>query len=177
VSRYPTEWEADVLLADGGVVHLRPVRPEDADPVRAMHHRLSPESVENRFFESTERVLDRDLNTVLTADHDRLVVLVATLGEQVIGVSYYRRSGAGDEAEVAFLIEDAHQGRGLGSIVLEHLAAIARESGVRRFTADVRPGNRAMTGVFREAGFEVAAEFDGGSVRLRMSLTPTPRSR
>jgi acyl-CoA synthetase (NDP forming)/RimJ/RimL family protein N-acetyltransferase len=177
VSRYPSEWEADVLLADGGVVHLRPVRPEDADAVRAMHGRLSQESVENRFSESTERVLERDLDTVLAADHDRLVVLVATLGDQVIGASYYHRSGAGDEAEVAFLIEDAHQGRGLGSIVLEHLAAIARESGVRRFTADVRPGNRAMTGVFREAGFDVEAEFEGGSVRLRMSVTPTPRSR
>ena len=177
MSRYPSEWEADVLLADGGVVHLRPVRPDDGDAVQAMHGRLSAETVENRFFEATARVLDRDLDTVLAADHDRLVVLVATLGEQVIGVSYYRWSGAGDDAEVAFLIEDAHQGRGLGSIVLEHLAAIARESGVRRFTADVRPGNRAMTGVFREAGFDVDAEFDSGSVRLRMSLTPTPRSR
>jgi acyl-CoA synthetase (NDP forming)/RimJ/RimL family protein N-acetyltransferase len=177
VSRYPAEWEADVLLADGGVVHLRPVRPDDGDAVRAMHGRLSEETVENRFFEATARILDRDLDTVLAADHDRLVVLVATLGRRVIGVSYYRRSGAGDDAEVAFLIEDAHQGRGLGSIVLEHLAAIARESGVRLFTADMRPGNRAMIGVFREAGFDVEAEFDGGSVRLRMSLTPTPRSR
>jgi hypothetical protein len=83
-----------------------------------MHGRLSAETVENRFFEATAQVLDRDLDTVLTADHDRLVVLVATLGEQVVGDAYYRRSDAGDDAEVAFLIEDAQQGRGLGSIVL-----------------------------------------------------------
>ncbi len=77
MSRYPSEWEADVLLADGGVVHLCPVRPDDGDAVRAMHGRLSAETVENRFFEATARVLDRDLDTVLAADHDRLVVLVA----------------------------------------------------------------------------------------------------
>ncbi|MER5628396.1 GNAT family N-acetyltransferase [Streptosporangium sp. NPDC002544] len=174
---YPADREADVLLADGGVVHLRPARPDDEAAIRAMHRRLSARTIELRFFESFPRLLDHDVARVLSADrHDR-VALLATLGEDVVGLAYYSRSGERDEAEIAFLIEDAHQGRGLGSIVLEHLAVAGREAGLLRFTAEVLPGNRAMIAVFRDAGFDVEARFDSGAIRLSVDLEPTPRSR
>lgn len=177
VARYPAAWEADVLLADGGVVHLRPARLDDEAAIRAMHRRLSPRTVRFRFFEAFPRLLDHDVERVISADqHDR-VALLATLGEDVVGLAYYSRTRDRREAEVAFLIEDAHQGRGLGSIVLEHLAVIGREAGLRRFTADVLPDNHAMIAVFRDAGFDVKAAFDSGSIRLSIDLTPTPRSR
>jgi len=177
VAADPTTWEADVLLADGGVVHLRPARLDDEAAIRAMHRRLSAETIRFRFFDAYPRLLDHDVERVISADrHDR-VALLATLGEDVVGIAYYSRTRDRREAEVAFLIEDAHQGRGLGSIVLEHLAVIGREAGLRRFTADVLPENRAMVAVFRDAGFDVKAAFDSGSIRLSVDLEPTPRSR
>jgi len=174
---YPVAaWEADVLLADGGVVHLRPARLDDEAAIRAMHRRLSPETIRFRFFEAFPRLLDHDVDRVITADRRDRVALLATLGEDVVGLAYYSRARDRREAEVAFLIEDAHQGRGLGSVVLEHLAVIGREAGLSRFTADVLPDNQAMVAVFREVGFDVKAAFDSGSIRLSVDLTPTPRS-
>lgn len=177
MARDPTTWEADVLLADGGVVHLRPARRDDEAAIRSMHRRLSARTIRYRFFEAFPRLLDHDVERVISADqHDR-VALLATLGEDVIGLAYYSRARDRHEAEVAFLIEDEHQGRGLGSIVLEHLAVIGREAGLQRFTAEVLPENQAMVAVFRDAGFDVKAAFDSGSIRLSIDLKPTPRSR
>ncbi|MDQ4046599.1 MAG: GNAT family N-acetyltransferase, partial [Actinomycetota bacterium] len=81
------------------------------------------------------------------------------------------------EAEVAFNIADRHQGRGIGSILLEHLAAAARENGIRRFTAEVLPENRKMLAVFSEAGYDVKRHFDDGVVSLEFNIDPTDKSR
>ena len=93
----------------------------------------------------------------------------------MIGVVRYERIGP-DEAEVAFNIEDAHQGRGLGSVFLEHIAAAARERGISTFVADVLPQNRKMLRVFSDAGYVVDQEFDDGVVRLSFDLEPTEDS-
>jgi acyl-CoA synthetase (NDP forming)/GNAT superfamily N-acetyltransferase len=82
-----------------------------------------------------------------------------------------------DTAEVAFLVEDAQQGRGLGPVLLEHIAAAARERGIRRFIADVLPENRRMTTVFRAAGYEAQQRFEDGVIRLTLDLQPTETSR
>ncbi|GAA2722835.1 bifunctional acetate--CoA ligase family protein/GNAT family N-acetyltransferase [Cellulomonas aerilata] len=95
--------------------------------------------------------------------------------EVIIGVARYDRITA-DEAEVAFNVSDAHSGRGLGSVLLEHLAAAAREVGVRRFTADVLPQNGRMIAVFREAGYEVRQTVDDGVVTVVFDIDPTDRS-
>ena len=81
------------------------------------------------------------------------------------------------EAEVAFNISDAHQGRGIGSILLEHLAAAARENGIRRFSAEVLPENRKMLMVFSDAGYDVKRHFDDGVVSLEFNIDPTEKSR
>ena len=93
----------------------------------------------------------------------------------MIGVVRYERIDA-DEAEVAFNIEDAHQGRGLGSVFLEHIAAAARERGISRFVADVLPANRKMLRVFSDAGYVVDQAFDDGVARLSFDLEPTEDS-
>lgn len=150
--RYPDHWEADVVLSDGGTAHLRPIRPEDAGLLRTFHARLSPESIYYRFFSPRPRLSDREVEHFTTVDHDRRVALIATIaGEMVAVVRYDRLADRPETAEVAFLVEDAHQGRGVGPVLLEHIAAAARERGVRRFVASVLPDNRRMTRVFREA--------------------------
>ena len=81
------------------------------------------------------------------------------------------------EAEVAFNISDAYQGMGVGSILLEHLAAAARENDIERFSAEVLPENRKMLTVFAEAGYAVKRHFDEGVVMLEFPIDPTEKSR
>ncbi|GMA85316.1 hypothetical protein GCM10025868_05660 [Angustibacter aerolatus] len=167
---YPTQWEADVVLRDGGVVHVRPIRPEDHDRVQAFHLNQSPESIYLRFFAPLPRLSERELTRFTTVDHADRVGLVATLGDDIVGIGRYDRVGAGT-AEVAFNIADAHQGRGIGSVLLEHLAAAARERGITRFLADVLPQNRKMVAVFSEAGYEVSHRYEDGVIALSFDIT------
>ena len=80
------------------------------------------------------------------------------------------------EAEVAFFVDDANHGRGLATLLLEHLAVRAREVGLSGFTASVLPDNRQMIGVFTQAGFETATRFADGVVEVRLDLQPTPEA-
>ncbi len=172
---YPARWEADVVLSDGGTVHLRPIRPTDAEALTAMHARLSEQTRYFRFFGSYPQIPPRDLERFTVVDYDRRVAIVATLGADLIGVARYEGLEP-DVAEVAFVIEDAHQGRGLGPLLLEHLAAAARECGVRKFVADVLPTNRRMLRVFLDAGYSAQRAFDGDAVHVTFAIEPTTES-
>ncbi|MBO3084193.1 bifunctional acetate--CoA ligase family protein/GNAT family N-acetyltransferase [Cellulomonas fengjieae] len=178
---YPAAWEADVVLHDGSTTHVRPMRPDDADALQAFHVGQSQRSTYLRFFAQMERLSERDLDRLVNVDHVDRVALVAVSAsadqgaDQIIGVARYDRSGP-DEAEVAFNVADAHQGRGLGSVLLEHLAAAARERGVRRFVAEVLPQNGRMISVFKEAGYEVRQRTEDGVVAVAFDIDPTDRS-
>jgi acyl-CoA synthetase (NDP forming)/RimJ/RimL family protein N-acetyltransferase len=173
---YPTDWEADVVLRDGGTAHLRPIRPEDAEELQRFHRAQSPESVYLRFFAPMPRLSERDLYRFTHVDHVERVALVITIGDKVIGVSRYDRLDDGS-AEVAFYISDVHHDRGAGSVLLEHLAAAARESGVHRFVAEVLPQNRKMIAVFLDAGYEMIHRYDDGVISLKFQIDPTEKSR
>jgi predicted CoA-binding protein/GNAT superfamily N-acetyltransferase len=167
-------WVSDVVLADGGTVHVRPIRPSDRARLVAMHARLSPQSIYYRYFSPKPRLTDKELDRFTTVDFVDRVALVALLGHDLIGVARYDRWPGKDEAEVAFTVDDAHQGRGISTVLLEHHAAIARDRGIVRFTAEVLPDNRPMLGVFRRAGFEVSNAFSGGIIDVAFDIDPTP---
>jgi acyl-CoA synthetase (NDP forming)/RimJ/RimL family protein N-acetyltransferase len=169
---YPAHWEADVVLADGGTVHLRPITPDDADRLRAMHARLSPDTIYLRFFSMVRTLSARDVERLTTVDHDDRAALVAVLRDEIVGVVRYGRTGDAD-AEVAIVVEDAHQGRGLGPVLLEHLAAAGEERGIERFTASVLPSNRRMIEVFTSAGFEIERHLADGYVELSYPIRRT----
>ena len=182
---YPRHWEADVLAADGGVVRLRPIRPDDADRIVALHSRLSDRTVYLRYFGAYPKIPPRDLARLVNVDHHDRVALVAELGDDLIAVGRYDRAAAGelpdpalpaDAAEVAFVVEDAHQRRGIGSVLLEHLAAAARERGVREFVAYVLAENPGMVRVFLDAGYQVEREYESGLVHLSFPIEPTEQS-
>jgi len=177
---YPTRWEADVALRDGGTAHVRPIRPDDSEAVADFHSRQSEESRYFRFFNPMPRLSRRDLARFTQVDHVDRVALVATVGEDIVGIARFDaapvRPGRPRAAEVAFNISDNHQGRGLGSVLLEHLAAAARERGIRKFTADVLPTNAKMIGVFREAGFEVRQGYSDGVLEVSFDIDATERS-
>ena len=179
---YPRHWEADVVASDGGVVHLRPMLPGDADAILAFHARLSERTRYLRYFGPYPHIPARDLERFTVVDHHARVALVAWLGDEIIAVGRYegRFGQDGTEvegpAEVAFVVRDDHQSRGLGSILLEHLTAAARERGVRRFEAEVLAENGQMVRVFRDAGYQVSREFAEGVLHLEFDIDPTERS-
>ncbi len=172
---YPAHWEADVVLRDGGTAHLRPIRPDDADRLKRFYSRLSDETIYFRFFSLYRELSASDIERFTVVDHHDRAALIATIGDEMIGVVRYERIDR-DTAEVAFNIEDAHQGRGLGSIFLEHIAAAARERGISHFVADVLPANGKMLHVFHDAGYVVEQEFEDGVVGVSFDLEPTEDS-
>ncbi|WP_445154598.1 bifunctional acetate--CoA ligase family protein/GNAT family N-acetyltransferase [Arthrobacter sp. Hor0625] len=174
---YPEHWEADVVLRDGGTAHLRPIHPADADAVQAFHVGQSQKSIYMRFFAFKSKLSAKELKRFTEVDYKDRVALVITIGGDIIGIGRYDRLQDPAEAEVAFNIADAHQGRGIGSILLEHLAAAARENGIRKFSAEVLPENRKMLMVFSDAGYDVKRHFDDGVVSLEFNIDPTDKSR
>src|SRR5918992_5440984 len=178
---YPRHWEADVVASDGGIVHLRPILPGDADALLRFHQSLSERTRYLRFFGPYPRIPPRDLERFTHVDHRTRVAFICLLGDEIIAVGRYEGlapgpSGQVESAEVAFVARDEHQGRGLGSILLEHLAAAARENGVRRFEAEVLVQNHQMVRVFRDAGYQVSREFAEGVLHLEFDIDPTERS-
>jgi acyl-CoA synthetase (NDP forming)/RimJ/RimL family protein N-acetyltransferase len=172
----PVEWEADVVLRDGTVAHVRPITPDDAEGVRHFHSLQSAESIYLRFFAPLRELSDRDIHRFTHVDHHDRVALVATLDSEIIGIGRYDRIDP-TSAEVAFNISDHFQGKGIGSVMLEHLAAIAQEMGINRFVAEVLPQNRKMLTVFKEAGYEVTHHIEDGVVEVSFDISPTEQSK
>jgi acyl-CoA synthetase (NDP forming)/GNAT superfamily N-acetyltransferase len=173
-----TDRAADVLLSDGATVHVRPIRPDDGDRILALHSRLSERTRYLRYFSAYPRIPPRDLERFVNVDHHAREAFVVEQGGDLIAVGRYERLGdQANQAEVAFVVEDAHQARGIGSVLIEHLIAAAREEGIEAFVADVLPVNRTMLRVFSEAGFQVQRAFNDGVVHLWFPIAPTADSR
>ncbi|GAB2447176.1 bifunctional GNAT family N-acetyltransferase/acetate--CoA ligase family protein [Nocardioides hungaricus] len=168
----PRHWEADVLLRDGRTAHIRPIRPDDKDVFVEFYARVSDQSKYYRFFSPMPTLSDRDVARFTTVDHVDRVAFVMTLQGRIIAVGRYDVVKPG-EAEVAFLVEDRHQGRGIGQLLLEHLAQAGRERGVDRFVAEVLPDNSRMIQTFRDAGYRVVSEYEEGVLQLEFSIDPT----
>ncbi|WP_030687222.1 bifunctional GNAT family N-acetyltransferase/acetate--CoA ligase family protein [Streptomyces globisporus] len=181
---YPDHWEADVVLRDGGTARIRPITADDADRLVSFYEQVSDESKYYRFFAPYPRLSAKDVHRFTHHDFVDRVGLAATVGGEFIATVRYDRidarglpaSSPADEAEVAFLVQDAHQGRGVASALLEHIAAVARERDIRRFAAEVLPANNKMIKVFTDAGYTQKRSFEDGSVRLHLDLEPTDRS-
>ncbi|MFE5482648.1 GNAT family N-acetyltransferase [Streptomyces sp. NPDC056527] len=181
---YPDHWEADVVLRDGGTARIRPITADDADRLVSFYEQVSDESKYYRFFAPYPRLSAKDVHRFTHHDFVDRVGLAATVGGEFIATVRYDRinaqglpaSAPADEAEVAFLVQDAHQGRGVASALLEHIAAVARERDIRRFAAEVLPANSKMIKVFTDAGYTQKRSFEDGAVRLHLDLEPTDRS-
>ena len=143
----PRHWEADVLLRDGRTAHIRPMQPADRDLLIDFYGRVSDESKYYRFFAPMPHLSERDVARFTQVDHVDRVAFVMTVAEQMIGVGRYDMI-TDAEAEVAFLVEDQHQGRGVAQLLLEHLAQAGRERGIETFTADVLPDKDAFVVVY-----------------------------
>jgi acyl-CoA synthetase (NDP forming)/GNAT superfamily N-acetyltransferase len=168
----PRHWEADVLLRDGRTAHIRPIRASDAELLVEFYERVSDESKYFRFFSPMPRLSDKDVVRFTQVDHVDRVAFIVLLGGRMIAVGRYDVVRPA-EAEVAFLVEDEHQGRGIAQLLLEHLAQAGRERGIERFMAEVLPDNRKMINTFRDAGYRVASQYDEGVMLLEFPIDPT----
>ncbi|HLT68942.1 MAG TPA: GNAT family N-acetyltransferase [Acidimicrobiales bacterium] len=173
---YPAEWDADVVLADGSTVRIRPIRPDDGPRLVDFHGRQSPESIYFRYFSPHPRLSDEEVHHLTHVDYVDRMAFVALRGDVLVGVARYDRWPMRSEAEVAFFIDDAHRGRGMATLMLEYLAEAARRNGISAFTATVLPANRRMVGVFRAAGFQVRSTFEEGVIEVHLDLRPTPEA-
>jgi len=174
VADYPHRWESDVVLTDGGTVHLRPVRPDDADGLLGLYQRLSQESLYLRYFSPVPAPTARQIDALTEIDYTGKFALVAELGDDLVAIARFDRLVGGEVAEVAFTVQDDQQGRGLGTILLEHLAGVARELGVRSFVASTLASNARMLQVFADAGFQVQRHFEAGVLELSFPIAVTP---
>jgi acetyl coenzyme A synthetase (ADP forming)-like protein len=162
----------DVILRDGGTLRLRPPRADDADRVRTFLAGLSPESLALRFH-GLRRVTRSLVEPFLDPDWRDRGALIGCLEGEVVALASYARVGGSRAAEVAFVVADREQRRGIGTRLLEQLAVRARAAGIEEFVAEVTAGNAHAARVFADSGFEVSRELEGGELELRFPIAPT----
>ena len=156
-------------LDDGTRVELHLMDPQDAAELVRFHHTLSEETTFLRFFTIHPELSAEEVARFTTVDHVDREALVAVVDDHLVAVARLDRLGE-DEAEVAFVVADHLQGRGLGSTLFTRLAARARELGVRRFVAETLPHNQRMLRVFRHAGLPCRTTFSDGVAHVVIDL-------
>lgn len=164
------------MLRDGSSVLVRNISPADQARLAAFHQRLSVESVYLRFFEFKSVLSAADLRYLTELDFENRVALVATLAAEpdapIVGVARFDvlpdRAGTPRRAELGIVVEDAHQGRGIGTVLLKHLLAIAHDKGVQEITAEVLPQNTKMLELVAGSGVPVQRSLEEGVIRLRL---------
>lgn len=171
----PENFLRDVLLRDGALLRMRALRQSDREALIALFNRCSPETRRYRFLRMITSLPDSLLDQLVATDGVRHVALVLTQGEndeeKIVAVGrYFALDKHPNVAEVSFLVEDAMQKRGIGTILLDALAEIAREHGITRFAADVLADNRLMMSVFRKAGYALTSNISYGVTHLEFPI-------
>jgi acetyl coenzyme A synthetase (ADP forming)-like protein len=161
-----------VVLVDGSTACMRTVRDKDGPSLADLHTRLSQETVRLRYLGAHPRLSEDELARLVKTDADQCV-LVVERGNQLIACAQYDRVPGSDVAEVAFVVDDLHQGLGLGTLLLEYLAHEGRRHGLKRFAADTFLENNQMVQVFRDAGFTQRSRLESGVIRVVMDIAPT----
>ena len=168
-----TNYTARELLRDGSQIEIRALRREDEADMLAAIERTSAQSLQRRFFVMKRYFSEKERAFFMDIDfknHVAIVALAEEAGRKVIvGSGRYIVFEPG-RAEMAFVVVDAWQGRGIGSILMRHLAKIANDAGLQELTAEVLPENAAMRKVFEKFGFKPAARGDPQTIHLVLKL-------
>ena len=170
--------EGQVILKDGSTAELRPVRGDDRGLLLEFLSHVSSEARARRFFGTVSLETAAEQLLKQGSSGERLALVVVTGGPsepRVVAHGEYSRDGPDDAelAEVAFIVADGVQGKGLGTLLLERLALVAWRQGVRRFYGPTEASNRQMRALFRESGFAVQEERDGRYVDVSFSISPS----
>ena len=172
--RYPEELERYETLKDDTQIFFRPVKPTDEPALSEMLYSLSTTSVRTRFFTHTMAFPHKDVQKLTNIDYDQELAIVGCVpgpaGEEIVAIAQYFLDPQSMAAEVAFVVQDEWQQKGMGSFLLAYVTQIARQRGVRRFYAKVLPANRPMLSIFQNTGFKVNMEFDGDAYSLTYDI-------
>ncbi len=169
--------EGPLQLHDGHVIHVRAIRPHDDERLRAFHRHLSPDAIIFRFFHLLPELPAPDAEHFTHVDYVKRMALLATTGpaapEEILGVVRYDRI-EDTTAEVAFVVADAWQGRGIATALLHRLAAYARTKGIATFVAITMGSNARMIEVLRNSGFPLTTEYSAGTLEVHLDITKPP---
>lgn len=172
--RYPDELERYDTLRDGTQIFFRPVKPTDEPALAEMLYSLSTDSVRARYFTHTMTFPHKHVQQLTNVDYELNLAIVGVVpganGDEIVAIGQYFLDPQGQAAEVAFIVHDEWQARGMGTFLLLYLGQIARQRGVKRFYAKVLPSNRPMLTVFHNSGYSVQTEFDGNSYSVSFEL-------
>jgi acyl-CoA synthetase (NDP forming)/RimJ/RimL family protein N-acetyltransferase len=158
------------LLSDGSTVEIRPAQPQDADDIRQMHRQMSPDNAYFRFFSFSPQAPEREAQRLARPEGPDHAALLARLDGELIGVASYEPTQRPGVAEIAFAVSDEMHGRGVATLLLEHLVSLARQRRLTAFAAETLPENLAMQRVFADAGLPVERQFADGVIELTMPL-------
>jgi ribosomal protein S18 acetylase RimI-like enzyme len=170
-------------LREGGTVTIRAIRPDDKGRVTETLLAVSPESLYRRTFSARRHLTAAELKQLTEVDFENVIALVAVMNEEgadrIVGGGRYLvigPAGRGQAAEVAFLVDDAHQGLGIGSRIFRHLAAIGRAAGIAQFVAEVLPSNEGMLRLFERTGLPVIKTASREAVHVIIELAPAGKN-
>ena len=163
---YPKKYERTITLNDGKEVFYRPIKPSDEEPLRDMFYSLSVESIYLRFFMPLKDMSHYRTQPFVSIDYKNELAIVGTIqdtsGEKIIAVGRYIKNPGTSTAEVAFLVQDQWQHKGIGTFLLEYLVGIAKENGFTGFTAEVLLENKNMLQVIHNSSYKITSKFEDG---------------
>ena len=170
----PKELRTTYLLNDGTQINFRPIHPTDEPRMRDLFYKLSEATIYYRFMSHQRIVPRRQIQDFVYIDHRNDVAIVGTLpeahGEDIIAIGSYYLDPKTNLAEVAFVVHDNWQNRGVGSFLLRHLIRIARRNGIRGFTAEVLAENKAMQAVINKSNCKSRSQFTGSVYSYEMDF-------
>ena len=170
--QFPEELQADVEVANGATLRLRPIRSDDAEKLVEFHARLSFDSIYCRYFSLHPMLSANEVKHFTQVDYVNRLALVVEDGDELVAVGRYDRYPESTTAEVAFVVRDDYQHLGLGHRLLDALAAAAWERGITNFSAETMSSNLDMMSIFRHSGFPVTTSSEFNEISVRFSIDP-----
>lgn len=168
---------ATYTLANGSVIHVRPIQASDMESLRAFHSRLSDATILFRYFGPMPMLTGDQVRRLTHIDYDRRMALIATIGsgsgEQIVAIVRYEPMGP-YRAEAAFVVEDRWQGMGIAKLLFHPLAAYARERGFTTLVANIMTNNARMLHLLQHAGYPCTALYESGCIELSLDISAPP---
>jgi acyl-CoA hydrolase/RimJ/RimL family protein N-acetyltransferase len=171
---YPKELEHYSTLRDGTEIFFRPIKPTDEPALSEMLYSLSEQSVKTRYMTRTAAFPHRHIQQLTNVDYKKDFAIVGVVpsasGEEIVAIAQYFLDPKTQAAEVAFVVQDEWQQKGMGTFLLDYITKIAKQRGVKRFYAKVLPSNKPMLAIFHNSGYKVNTEFDGEVYNITYDL-------
>ncbi len=172
---YPEELERYETLRDGTEIFFRPIKPTDEPALSEMMYSLSEESVRTRYMTHTMAFPHREIQRVTNIDYRQDVAIVGVVpgvsDEEIVAIAQYFLDPKTQSAEVAFVVQDEWQRKGMGTFLLDYITQIAKQRGVKTFWAKVLPNNEPMLTIFHNSGYKINTTFDGDAYDITYDLT------